>query len=44
MVVRDAEYGNDRIIMGAHSAMDVLGGRTLATYDLAHLPPTIPLT
>jgi hypothetical protein len=37
MVARAAEYGNDRIIMGAHYAMDVLGGRTLATYDLAHL-------
>ncbi len=37
MIVRAAEYGNDRIIMGAHYAMDVLGGRTLATYDLAHL-------
>ncbi len=37
MVVRAAEYGNDRIIVGAHYAMDVLGGRTVATYDLAHL-------
>ena len=37
MVARGAEYGNDRIIMGAHYAMDVLAGRTLATYDLAHL-------
>jgi hypothetical protein len=37
MVARGAEYGNDRIIMGAHYAMDVLGGRTLSTYDLAHL-------
>jgi hypothetical protein len=37
MVVRAAEYGNDRIIMGAHYAMDVLGGRTVATHDLAHL-------
>jgi PAP2 superfamily len=37
MVTRAAEYGNDRIIMGAHYAMDILGGRTLATYDLAHL-------
>ncbi len=37
MVARGAEYGNDRIIMGAHYAMDVLGGRTLALYDLAHL-------
>jgi hypothetical protein len=37
MVVRAAEYGNDRIILGAHYSMDVLGGRTVATYDLAHL-------
>ena len=37
MIARGAEYGNNRIIMGAHYAMDVLGGRTLATYDLAHL-------
>jgi hypothetical protein len=37
MIARAAEYGNDRILMGAHYAMDVLGGRTLATYDLAHL-------
>jgi hypothetical protein len=37
MVTRGAEYGNDRIIMGAHYTMDVLGGRTLALYDMAHL-------
>jgi hypothetical protein len=37
MIARGAEYSNNRIIMGAHYAMDVLGGRTLATYDLAHL-------
>jgi hypothetical protein len=37
MVARAAEYGNDRIIMGAHYTMDVLGGRTLATYDIAQL-------
>jgi hypothetical protein len=37
MIARAAEYGNDRIIMGAHYAMDVLGGRTLALYDMAHL-------
>lgn len=37
LIARGAEYGNDRILMGAHYAMDVLGGRTLATYDLAHL-------
>ena len=37
MIVRGAEYGNDRILMGAHYAMDVMGGRTLTLYDLAHL-------
>jgi hypothetical protein len=37
MMARAAEYGNDRILMGAHYAMDVMGGRTLALYDLAHL-------
>ncbi len=37
MIARAAEYGNDRILVGAHYAMDVLGGRTLALYDLAHL-------
>lgn len=37
MMVRAAEYGNDRVVIGAHYAMDVLGGRTLATYDVAHL-------
>jgi PAP2 superfamily len=37
MVVRAAEYGNDRVVLGAHYAMDVVGGRTLAMYDLAQL-------
>jgi hypothetical protein len=37
MVTRGAEYGNDRILVGAHYAMDVIGGRTLALYDMAHL-------
>jgi PAP2 superfamily len=37
MVARGAEYGNNRILMGAHYAMDVMGGRTLALYDMAHL-------
>ena len=36
-MTRAAEYGNDRIIIGAHYAMDVIAGRTLALYDLAHL-------
>jgi hypothetical protein len=37
MVARAAEYGNNRIVIGAHYAMDVIGGRTLALYDLAQL-------
>jgi len=37
MLARAAEYGNNRIIIGAHYAMDILGGRTLATYDVAQL-------
>jgi membrane-associated phospholipid phosphatase len=37
MITRAAEYGNNRIILGAHYAMDVLGGRTLSIYDLAQL-------
>jgi PAP2 superfamily len=37
MVARGAEYGNDRILMGAHYSMDIIGGRTLALYDMAHL-------
>jgi hypothetical protein len=36
-IARAAEYGNNRIILGAHYAMDVIGGRTLALYDVAHL-------
>ncbi|GJD67708.1 phosphatase PAP2 family protein [Methylobacterium gnaphalii] len=37
MVTRAAEYGNNRIVIGAHYAMDVLGGRATATHALAHL-------
>ena len=37
MMVRAAEYGNDRIIIGAHYAMDVIAGRTLTLYGMAHL-------
>ena len=37
MIARGAEYGNDRILMASHYAMDVLAGRTLALYDMAHL-------
>jgi hypothetical protein len=43
MMARAAEYGNDRIIVGAHYAMDVLAGRSLALYDMAHLLANDPL-
>src|SRR3954447_22006919 len=37
MIARAAEYGNNRIVIGAHYAMDVLAGRALALHDVAHL-------
>ena len=37
MVARGAEYGHSRILLGAHYAMDVVAGRTLALHDVAHL-------
>ena len=37
MVARGAEYGNNRIVVGAHYAMDVLGGRAVAMHAVAHL-------
>jgi len=37
MMVRAAEYGNDRIVLGAHYAMDIIGSRTLTLFDIAHL-------
>ena len=43
MITRGAEYGNDRILIGAHYAMDVMGGRTLALYDIAHLLANDPV-
>jgi len=37
MVTRAAEFGNSRIVIGAHYPMDVVASRTLALYDLAQL-------
>ncbi|KQO58218.1 MULTISPECIES: phosphatase PAP2 family protein [unclassified Methylobacterium] len=37
MIARGAEYGNNRIVVGAHYAMDVLGGRAVALHAVAHL-------
>ena len=35
MLSRASEYGNSRIVLGVHYALDVIGGRSLAQYDLA---------
>ena len=35
MLTRASEYGNSRIVLGVHYALDVIGGRSLAGYDLA---------
>ncbi|GJE57438.1 MULTISPECIES: autotransporter family protein [Methylobacterium] len=35
MVLRASEYGNSRIVLGVHYPLDIIGGRALATYDLA---------
>ncbi len=35
LAYRASEYGNSRIVIGAHYPIDVIAGRTLATYDLA---------
>jgi hypothetical protein len=37
MITRAAEYGTNRIVLGAHYAMDVLGGRAVALHAVAHL-------
>lgn len=37
MIARAAEYGNNRIVVGAHYAMDVIGGRATALHAVAHL-------
>jgi membrane-associated phospholipid phosphatase len=42
LIARAAEYGNDRIILGAHYAMDVIAGRSLAYFDVAHLLASSP--
>ena len=43
MVVRAGEYGNDRIVLGAHYAMDIIAGRTLTFFDMAHLLANDPV-
>ncbi|UMY19406.1 autotransporter domain-containing protein [Methylobacterium organophilum] len=35
MMARAADYGASRIILGVHYPLDIIGGRALASYDLA---------
>jgi subtilase-type serine protease len=35
MLARAADYANHRIVLGVHYPLDIIGGRALATYDLA---------
>ncbi|MEE7462826.1 autotransporter outer membrane beta-barrel domain-containing protein [Methylobacterium fujisawaense] len=35
MLARAADYANSRIVLGVHYPLDIIGGRALATYDLA---------
>ena len=37
MMARAAEYGDSRVLLGAHYTMDVIAGRTLALHDVAML-------
>ncbi|MDP4004542.1 autotransporter domain-containing protein [Methylobacterium sp. NEAU K] len=35
MLARAADYANDRIVLGVHYPLDIIGSRALAAYDLA---------
>ncbi|MFA9593838.1 phosphatase PAP2 family protein [Citrobacter telavivensis] len=36
-ILRGSEYGNSRIILGAHYALDVIGARIMTTYAVAQI-------
>ncbi|QEM84015.2 autotransporter outer membrane beta-barrel domain-containing protein [Halomonas binhaiensis] len=37
MLLRGAEYGNSRVVVGAHHPLDVIGARIMTTYTLAQI-------
>ena len=37
LLTRASEYGDNRIVLGAHSPLDIIGGRIIATYDVVQL-------
>lgn len=37
LLTRASEFGNSRIVLGAHSPLDIIGGRIIATYDVVQL-------
>ena len=37
LLTRASEYGNSRIVLGAHFPLDIIGGRIIATYDVVQL-------